>query len=198
MLDENVQKINTFEKESTIFDDKGQLKGLQKYMPGEMEIKNIQEFINSTSIESLPKKFVPDFARSKPTETYEINHTIISKVTGEKTKVEVYEGILSGRKVEWHMAYTDTGMVWIDRISFREGKKTSYGTDAEIINSGALTNKPFEYVIQLYPPIRENLERVNITGLNHYMNITQLLSKMGPIKAFMEAKGIVIKQQKAS
>lgn len=92
----------------------------------------------------LPKGFEPDFA-VEPSKVYRTKHTL----AGE-TSVEVYPAELNGRPIEWHIAHDEEKKrVWIDRIIYKDGKVTTYGTQKEVIVAGALSAKPFDYLVQL-------------------------------------------------
>jgi hypothetical protein len=92
----------------------------------------------------LPVGFEPDFS-IEPSKVYRTNHTL----AGE-TSVEVYSAELNGRPIEWHVAHDEAkNRVWIDRIVYKDGKVTTYGTQKEVIVAGALSAKPFDYVSQL-------------------------------------------------
>lgn len=92
----------------------------------------------------LPAGFEPDFS-TEPTKVYRTKHTL----AGE-TGVEVYSAELNGRPIEWHVAHDEIkNRVWVDRILYKDGEVTTYGTQKEVIVAGALSAKPFDYITQL-------------------------------------------------
>ncbi len=135
--------------------------------------------------------FFPDF-KTLPVRTYQTSHLLLSendpsrtlragdKIKGNDVTVQVFESHLDGRLVEWHMAKDLSNRVWIDRIRFKDSKLTSFGTDAEIIDSGILTNKPLEYHFQaLALPAKDKIPFNDV-----YDDITPFLSKLLPIHQF--------------
>ncbi|MDB9787065.1 hypothetical protein OAB57_03080 [Bacteriovoracaceae bacterium] len=95
--------------------------------------------------------FIPTFKDDSFKKEYKIHHTILSKSDNNipDITVRVFESILAGKPVEWHMAHDARGRIWIDKIQFVNAKVNSYGANSIIIDSGFLTNKPIEYIEQL-------------------------------------------------
>lgn len=156
----------------------------------------IESHINKEFESEKLKGFMPDFHH--PVQSYQMTHTLLSKVDKEgraeaDIHVQVFEGTLHGRKVEWHMATDPVGRVWIDRIRFADGKLNSFGTDVEVINTGILTNKPLEYTKQsvgLSDGLGPNSIKEKVVFDSIYNDITPVLSKLLPIQKFMEAQHI--------
>lgn len=129
-----------------------------------------------------PSWFIPDFFHSTPVATYKFEHTLVWD-----TYVAVYEGVLNGQKVEWHMAQSlhDPDMVWISNIRPSWGRISSFGTDVNPINSGILTSKPYEYA---------NLDHQQWAYGNYarhpqewkYVNTTEDLAFLRPIAEYKE------------
>jgi hypothetical protein len=137
--------------------------------------------------------FVPDFT-STPSRQFFINHTILSENENLKDiSVNVYDGILDGKPIEWHMAMDPHGRVWIDRISYKDCKVSTYGNCIDVIDSGILTNKPIEYRFQAEELMGERgltdfLPRTVPRQISaQYVDITPALSYLDPIKEFKMA-----------
>ncbi len=179
------------EAEPEYYKDKGQLGGLQEYGAGSFMTRSDKPFARfgesdvknmARACEKLPPGFVPDFTKG-PVESHASQHLIAGPTTVEK-----YFGTLDGRKVEWHMAYDTQGRVWVEKICFADARVNSFGTHDEIINSGFLTNKPFDYDTQARPLTDIGLTRPS--SHHDYVDITPLLDKLPPIRQFREARGI--------
>jgi len=112
----------------------------------------------------------------------------LTPLTGSPVTVDVYSGKLNGNVVDWHMAHDADGRVWVERIKLRDGVYNSYGVVANLINSGALTNKPIEYHSQLPQNTSEPIGSIKLD--EHYADITPLLDRMGPIQEFRRVRGI--------
>ena len=126
-----------------------------------------------------PDGFIPDFTK-QPIRRYAINDSILGKI-----EIEIHQGVLEGRTVEWAMASTATGeKVWIDSIYYPDSKITSYGTRAEVIDSGALTNKPLEFKQQaMY--LKEGTEKNSFS--TQLDDITPLLNNLEPIRMYRDS-----------
>ncbi|PID86441.1 hypothetical protein CSB08_00460 [Candidatus Gracilibacteria bacterium] len=159
------------------YDDNGVLDRFSVYKPGYLgrNLETVDDII--LVIKQLnnkyPDGFIPDFNKRLIKNSYFINHTIAGK-----TKIEVFEGTLNGRKILWEMAQRidRPQEVWISNIRLLDSKLSSFGVDSEFINCGILNNKPFEYATQLpfsFLP-REN----------GYVNITSILAYLEPIKRY--------------
>ncbi|MEO8784886.1 MAG: hypothetical protein ABI221_00940, partial [Candidatus Saccharimonadales bacterium] len=61
---------------------------------------------------------VPDF--SEPVATFHDVHPVLGEITRE-----VYDVVVNGRPIEWHMAHDKAGRVWIDRIRFGDTQPTA-------------------------------------------------------------------------
>jgi len=188
-----ISRINTFTDEQKIYDDTGVLQEMQKYPPG-----TYSKSVNHQGVQydgmSFTKAFrtmdfqapelsgfVPNFHLA-PETVEKSNHTLLGEIT-----LETYEGVLQGRPVKWVMAYDAKGRTWVDRIYFADSKINSYGVYDEIINSGALTNKPLEYRSQA-AQLQPKTEYVDYDKT--YVDITPLLANLFPIREFNAAKNI--------
>lgn len=174
------ENIDTFKNETSIYDDGGTLSQFKKYQPGlygdiNYEAPTAEIFANF----NYPKDFLPDFSKG-PTKVETTIHTLLEKVT-----LETFEAKLNGRDIEWVFAYDKDGRIWIERINFKNGEISSYGTYKEVINSGALTNKPLEYGGQVANLIKGKDYKPYNTS---YADITPLIKNLKPIKLFEEYK----------
>jgi len=176
------QGINTYESEQTIYDDHGLLSELQKYPAGTYSRNKPTPRI--FELFSYPAGFVPDFTQS-PIKSETSQHTLLGDIT-----LETYPATLDNRPIFWVMAYDKSGKVWIDRIIFADSKLTSYGTYSEIIDSGALVNKPLEYSSQSAQLILGQ-DYLPIINNPTYVDITPLLDHLKPIRDFRSSRGIL-------
>ncbi len=188
-----MQGVNTFKNESIRYNDLGQLKDIQKFKAGVRYLLDKPNIVvNSLNKIRYPEGFVPDFNKG-PTKTEIGHHTLLGDIT-----YEFYEGKLSQRSTEWIVAYDKEGRVWIDSIHFKDGEINSYGTPTEVIDSGALTNKPLDYhritspnedeAVRLVAMRDELMAAGYIKGFdNKYNDITPLLANLKPIQDFKAA-----------
>lgn len=184
----NKHGTNTFRNETKVTTPK-LLSKAAAYPPGELDTLERATVSEPLSAEIARlnfkgkefAKFVPNLA-SKPMQTYYTKHPFLR----EKVRVEVFEAELEKRKVLWHMAASTEGIVWIDSIHYKDASLNSYGGFSEIINSGILTSKPFEYRFQV-----ESLNSKEAIPINDsYADITALLDHLQPIKDYRKAKKI--------
>lgn len=186
-----VHEIDTYNKEIYQYNDGGVLRGPQQHMPGECfnDWKNfdLNKFIRDCN--NLPNGFVPDF-RSPKFPPKKVTHTELTPHTGSQVTLEIFESRLNGRPVEWHIMYDVEGRVWIDRICFSNGRVNSYGVASEIINTGGLTNKPFEYASQLIGLDKLPRSIFPRDRIDKYIDITPILDMLNPIQQFRKARGI--------
>lgn len=180
----------TFDKEIAKYDDKGILKQFQKYRPGHLSSSEVgkdvdlsAEFKNFDFSSRELKAFFPNFG-NPPVETDRLAHAFMGEI-----KLETYTAKLNGRPIEWVMAYDKEGRVWIERIAFLDKEVNSYGVMPEVIDSGCLTSKPFEYPKQA-SALKEGGEIINDKAVG-YADITPLLNNLLPIQQFRKARGIV-------
>lgn len=170
---------NTYVKEISISSTPS-IKEIQDYLPGQYD----REKFKSTNLSEIfknfkyPKGFIPDFTQ-KPIKKYTFEHTLLGP-----TEVEIHSSVLEGRTIRWAMAKAkNTGQIWIESIYYPDSPITSYGTRAEVLNSGALTNKPLEYTKKT-----ENLKDSEKKAFNNkYTDITPLLNNLEPIKQYRAA-----------
>lgn len=180
----------TFDKEISRYDDKGVLKQFQQYPPGRLTEKRFgqnadlsDKFRNFDFSSPELKAFLPDFTKP-PVETDVLKQTFLGETT-----LETYTASLNGRPVEWVMAYDKDGRVWIERIAFLDREVNSYGVMPEVIDSGCLTNKPFEYDQQI-DALKFGEDYFEHTRDIGYQDITPLLDNLYPIQEFRRARNI--------
>lgn len=179
----------TFDQEISKYDDKGVLRQFQQYPPGYLDKKSFGENAN-ISVQfrnfdfSTPelKAFLPDFTKP-PVAISTLEATFLGKV-----RLETYLAQLNGRPIEWVMAYDTASRVWVDRIAFLDREVNSYGIIPEVIDSGCLTNKPFEYTSAI-GALKAGEEYFMEPNLG-YEDITPLLDNLLPIKQFRRARNI--------
>jgi len=126
--------------------------------------------------------FIPDF-----TSNHIGTRTRVHELTGSSYTLETYQVNYNGRDINWEMAYDVYGRVWIEGIYFADTEVSSYGTYSEIINSGILTLKPFEYATQTGGLIPG---RQMYPFSERYNDITPLISNLQPIRQFRAARNI--------
>ena len=167
---------------------------VQSYQPGSCfdssskinSIEALDKLIDNINLglEKVPG-FVPDFTK-QPFESFTIEHSLLGE-----TKIEVFQGKLDSEVVHWHMARIDDH-IWIDRISLPNEDISSYGTYKTLLNSGFLTNKPLEYLVQLTSiiPIKRNnisvLDPYKGIPIGTYAYITKILALLNPIKKYRD------------
>lgn len=135
------------------------------------------EFIENLDFSAKDmRSFVPDFRKS-PSSDYKLFHPLL----GNNVNVEVFESIVEGRTVEWHMASSPDGKVWIDRINYKDAEISSYGVYSEVLDSGVLTSKPFTYK-EHTKILREGAEFLPVDET--YVDVTPILDRLYPIKEY--------------
>ena len=140
------------------------------------DIRRTIEDVNRALASPRFKGFVPDF-RGEPLTEYHYNHTLAGV-----TDVHVFGGVIDGKPLDWHMAAAGD-RVWIDRIVLRGVEISEYGVPRTYFDSGALTDKPWEYVHQSGQAMRQfSLERIGT-----YVDITPIIDLLEPIKAYRSA-----------
>lgn len=116
---------------------------------------------------------VPDF--TEPASQTKDKHPVLGEITRE-----VYDVLVNGRPVEWHMAYDGQGRVWIDRIRYGDSSATAYGTDEDMIYSGILTSKPIEYDAQatgLPDALKSKIDGTPYTDITRFLNNFEPIAK---------------------
>jgi hypothetical protein len=180
----------TYDKEITKYDDKGALSQFQKYPPGKYskvrpQAGSFADALDTFDYSNLPG-FVPDFSVA-PTQTWKSTHLYLGEIT-----LESYPAVFQGRPVRWVMAHDAAGRVWIDRIFFTDAKPSSYGNYSEVLDTGALTNKPFEYTSQIHNLQNSTTSTEYISSYNYgsYADITPLLDHLAPIAEYRVKRAI--------
>ena len=205
----NKQGINTFYSEAGEFDfcgDKEKKAAVDAYKildigrhlenPGDflsrtgIEVEELNEVLEEDDrLETQFPGFVPEFTEANLLVAYERHHHLVGKYT-----VEVYETpyINIGGcpcRFEWEMAYDESGRVWIEGIDLAEPNWiNSYGAYCYFINSGLLTQKPFEYK-DMVKWLKEGKHFKDI-GDRHYCDMTPLLDHLQPVRKFRVQRGI--------
>ncbi len=134
--------LNSFESELTITEVAGRkTRGLDAYEPGQGFTSKRDKARHEIANMQLPKGFEPSF--SSVEREYGFNHSLAGP-----TNIRVYNATYNGRAIEWHVAESGSGDTWVDKITFKDAKVTSYGTSSEVILAGTLSAKPFEYSSQ--------------------------------------------------
>ncbi len=186
-----MEEIYSFDDEVSKYDDDGVLNGPQQYKPGfgfsqEFRISeglstkvDVADFVHSC--DNLPEGFIPEFNKGPKNGPIQGENTLLGQI-----KIETYESVLNGRKVDWKMAYDKEGRVWVDSIKFTDGEVNSYGIFSEVIDSGSLTNKPIEYKTRT-----DALDSTSaISFSSDYSDITPLIDQLRFIKDFRKARKI--------
>ena len=125
----------------------------------------------------LPKGFEPSFDVIE--RQYQTTHSLAGN-----TLFKVYSAQLDGRAVEWHMAASEKGDYWIDKITYKDTAVTTYGTASEPILVGALSAKPYEYQSQL-----QNMDAgidYKYIGSNQYASLAPYWSRIPSVKRFKQ------------
>lgn len=152
-----------------------------------------QAFLNSMTKEQLPAGFYPEF--SCLARSYETSHSLISElavdanhVARKKTiSVDVFLARLNNRPIEWHFAYEKgTTEPWIARIRFAKSNIRELGNDADVIMSGALTLKPFEYTAQVKNLVEG--EDFRSSPVVEYVDVRPFIQNFPPIKDYKAYK----------
>lgn len=142
--------------------------------------------------ENLEKEFpgfVPDFFEKNIVVTYERRHPIAGKYTVEVYRTPHIKISDVNCRFEWEMAYDETGRVWIESISLIEPNiVNSYGVYCKFINSGLLTQKPFEYKDTVSWLKRG--KHYKDCGEASYYDVTPLLDHLQPVRKFRVQRGI--------
>lgn len=176
----------TYDQEVRKYDDHDVLAEFQKYAPGFYDKSFLgtdfaEVFKNFDFSRDGLSGFVPDF-KLPPFHRMNMTHTLLGQIT-----LESYAASLNGQPIQWVMAFDKSGRVWIDRITFRGVGVNSYGVSPEVIDSGALTNKPVEYQ-SLVDALNPGIDYKKFNG--RYVDITPLLDNLLPIKQFRVARNI--------
>lgn len=160
------------------------LSGEDRVKEVKQKMKELPNRINLALESPSLKGFVPSFD-GDPKSRYDFNHTLLGK-----TAVEVFEGTLDGRPVEWHMATDKDGRVWIERITFSNSDPSIFGNSKEFIDSGALTNKPLEYNDHSWylRDIKYNGKPAMSAFGGQYNDITGFLNQLEPIKKYRNVR----------
>ena len=199
---ELVNAARAFKRESSPFDDGKQITFLKELVPG-APIENAREFIRKHDskisgrgggLHRLPG-FIPDFSDpSAFVREFQTAHTLLSKRAdnGEYAfdiTVRVYRGTLNRQSILWYFCNDQQERIWIDRIELEGGALTTFLTQAEVIDSGILTNKPLEYSRYAQGLVRfggaEEFESDGVAK-GSYVDISKFLSWMLPVKQYSE------------
>lgn len=169
----------TFADEVSVTEVRG--KNMDAYISG---VGSSEGFLSHDKLRAmeLPAGFEPDFT-VEPIKVYRMKHTLAGD-----TGIEVYSAELNGRPIEWHVAHDETKKrVWIDRIIYKDGKVTTYGTQKEVIVAGALSAKPFDYISQLKGM---HIDRDWTRHSNRYGDVSPTLNDIPAINHYRLSRGI--------
>ena len=186
---DNMPEWLTYGPETRQFDDGGTLTEFQQFPPGDYDLDHFKDIDFSAAFNQFNfnkpglEKFLPNFIET-PLRTMQVEHTLLGPTTEE-----VFPAELQGRPIEWVMAYDKQGRVWVDRIAPVDAKINSYGVRSDVIDSGALTNKPLDYKFQV-TALKDGLEKIEFEENTQYKDITPLLDNLRPIKEFRAARGV--------
>jgi hypothetical protein len=121
---------------------------------------------------------IPDFG-VEPVSSRTFEHRYLGECT-----TEVFHKAHDDRTYEWHVSRSASGTVWISRIRLADSEATPYGTDAEMVTSGILTSKPFDYNSntdgipeELAPPLNDR-----------YRSTQAVLDRLAPIARYREQR----------
>ena len=135
--------VDSFESEVAIdkFDNDPQLERLYDTYEVGVGFKVAPHEARQTlrSPDLLPAGFTPDFDGG-PMSVKTQQHTMAGEIS-----VSTYAANYKDKSYTWHVAEDLEGNVWLDKITKAGGQVSSYGTASEVIVTGALSAKPFEY-----------------------------------------------------
>lgn len=123
---------------------------------------------------------LPDF-KASPIKVSLRQHSILGSV-----KVETYRS--RDKLLDWNMAYTADGKVWLNGLTIPNDTVNSYGTNGDVLVGGILDSKPLEYDFQV-----EGLEEgvdYRKTDQPPYVELL-ILDQLEPIRNFRAARHIV-------
>ena len=170
----------TYDQEVKKYNDMGILSQFQRFPPGDYGKESMgtdfaKAFEEFDFYKNELKGFLPDF-KKQSLSILKVKHTLLGPIT-----LEAYDATLNGRPIQWVMGFDRTGRVWIDRIAFMDVGINTYGISPEVIDSGALTNKPIEYHSQI-AALKNDRDYRSFN--DQYADITPLLDHLLPIKQF--------------
>lgn len=132
----------------------------------------------------IPKEVIPDFSQK-----YVYQLTDVPHLTG-RTTVEAFEVLYRGNTLVWEMQYNEEGMVWVRHIYDKNSPVNSFGVHCDVVDSGSITNKPFEYLQQGDTLAkRKNLPTQSDRELD-FVDISSVLDQLIPIKKFRKQRSI--------
>ncbi|MFH1971681.1 MAG: hypothetical protein ABIJ05_04850, partial [Patescibacteria group bacterium] len=178
--------------EIDVFDDGRLLEGVQQYPPGYPDFSKGEPNKSTFSNFKYPSGFVPDFSKN-PIKKISLEHSLLGPIT-----LETYPAKLNGKNINWVMAYDSIGRVWIERIYSVDSGINSYGIAKEVINSGALTNKPLEYIRQVDTNVLEEFKDYVKYPDSNYLDITLLIDNLEPIKQYRQERNIVRRTERSA
>ena len=184
---DEMDEVTTFEDEVTLMrlDERWAHSLYDSYEPG-IGFKYGAEKSRGMleNMELLPG-FEPDFTKP-PIRKYAITHTIAGLC-----EVSVYNADYINRSIEWHMARSESGDIWVESIRFTDSEITSYGTPSEVILAGALSAKPYEYIQCVENMvIDEDYEWISGRHGTKYVSLRKTWDRMPPIKRYKKALGL--------
>lgn len=182
-----------YDSEVSIYRSRG-LEDLTRVQPGHPNSSGVRPDQMRAYLSSAryPEGFIPDFQRNMLGKPYDVTHSLAGKAKGYD-----FSSTLDGRQVEWKFVVDISGRVWIESVKFTDAKTSSFGNYSEIIDTGFLTSKPFEYRhqaagiqgrdnVELTPDVAANAPQ-NMDHQYQYVDQTPILSALAPIQAFKAA-----------
>ncbi len=173
------QGLNNFDSEvkATRLDGRKSRALYEAYQPGVGYTKDGIQARRELAKVELPKGFEPAF------DTVERQYRTTHSLAG-KTNYKVFAAKLNGRAIEWHMAESEQGDVWIDKIAYKDADINSYGTASEVILAGALSTKPYEYKSQLNN-MNEGLDYLQVNS-QAYVRMAPFWNNLAPIQRYKQ------------
>ena len=181
LKDQAKEGLDSFDKEIRVkrLDGRKQRVLYSVYQPGIGYIIEASKARKALEAVVLPKAFEPTF--DVIDRQYKTNYSLAGK-----SIVKVFRAELTGRPIEWHMAQSELGDSWVDKIVYKDAGITSYGTYDEVILAGALSTKPYEYLSQLdHMEEPADFKRIN-SGT--YASLQPFWNRLPPIKRFKAAQ----------
>lgn len=159
-----------------------------------------QELLQMESVHNInfPVGFIPDFSQD-PKYTYYQSHTLLSDSDSQgrpkqDVRIEVYESVVEKKdggseKLRWHMATSQKGKVWVEKIIPESSKVNSFGVYSQVYDFGVLDLKPIDYEQQVIPiPAEYKIPYMDGEDATAYEDITPFLGELLPIKLYKQSR----------
>ncbi len=145
---------------------------------------------------TYPDGFIPDFDKG-PKRVYKTSHTIYSEKDEygnlkNDVTIEVFSSWLDrgdGEQIsiDWYIASTEQGKVWVDRIIPKDACVNSFGTYDQVNDFGLLDLKPIDYIQQV-SGIPDEYKNEVYEYENIYSDITDFLAELEPVRKYKKYK----------